>query len=125
MKLNTDFYKDNKEELMSNDEKNIIESYIEKYKNNCYEENMAENVTEKEIYYLSSCSQNILNWYQFKSDDSILEIGGNLGQLTEIFTGKCKKVTTIEPNLEKARAIAKRYENCENLEVIVRKLGRN
>ncbi len=121
MKLNLDFFKQDTKSSVSKEEKEIIDCYIEKLKNNSYEENMKKNVTEQEIYYLSSCSQNILNWYQFKKTDKVLEIGGDLGQLTEIFTNKCEKVVTVEPNLEKAKAIYKRHKDKENLEVIVRK----
>ena len=69
----------------------------------------SEKITAQEIYHLSSSSQNILNWYPFKEKDTVLEIGGNLGNLTEVFINKCKEVTTIEPNLEKAKTISKRY----------------
>lgn len=117
MKLNLEFYKKEKEIEIA--EKEIIHQYIEKFSNYDYEENFDEMITDKEIYYLSSCSQNILNWYPFKKEDEVLEIGGDLGQITQIFTTKTKEVITTEPNLEKAKAIAKRYEKEENLEIIV------
>ena len=108
-----------KKKLFGEEEKNIIEQYIEKIEGNEYEKQFPEKVTEKEIYYLSSSSQNILNWYPFKKEDTILEVGGDLGQLTQIYTENCKEAVTIEPNLIKAKAISKRYETADNLEIIV------
>lgn len=117
MKLNLDFYK-KKEENISEEEKDLINRYIQKINHEEYESQFSETITDKEIYYLSSCSQNILNWYSFKKEDNILEIGGDLGQITHTFIKQCKEVTTVEPNLIKAKAIAKRYENIPNIEVI-------
>lgn len=118
MKLNLDFYKE-KEEVITEKEKQIIEEYIEKFDNKEYEEQFSPEITDKEIQILSSTSQNILNWYPFEKYQTVLEIGGNLGEITQVFVDKCEKVITIEPNLIKAKAIAKRYENQNNLEVIV------
>ena len=118
MIFNTDFY-EKKEESISEKEKELINNYIENSDDLEYENRFPEKITAKEVYHLSSSSQNILNWYPFKATDTVLEIGGNLGNLTEIFVDKCKEVTTIEPNFIKAKAISKRYSNRENLEVIV------
>lgn len=117
MKLNLDFYKE-KEEVITEKEKQIIEQYIEKFDNKEYEEQFLPEVTDKEIQILSSTSQNILNWYPFEKNQTVLEIGGNLGEITQVFVDKCEKVVTVEPNLIKARAIVKRYEKQNNLEVI-------
>ena len=118
MIFNTEFY-EKKEEKISNSEQEIIDKYIEQYENRDYENQFSEKITAQEIYHLSSSSQNILNWYPFKEKDTVLEIGGNLGNLTEVFINKCKEVTTIEPNLEKAKTISKRYKDAQNLEIIV------
>ena len=117
LRLNVEFYEE-KEEQISLKEKELIEQYIEKFDDRSYEKRFPEEITDEEIYHLSSSSQNILNWYPFKKDACILEIGGNLGEITEVFVNKSKEVVTIEPNLIKAKAISKRYKDAENLEVI-------
>lgn len=117
MNLNLSFYKE-KEETITEKEKQIIEQYIEKFDNKEYEEQFSPEITDKEIHLLSTISQNILNWYPFQKHQKVLEIGGNLGEITQVFVDKCEKVTTIEPNLIKAKAISKRYEKQENLEII-------
>lgn len=117
MRLNVEFYEEKKEQI-SLKEKELIEQYIEKFDDRSYEKNFSEEITDEEIYHLSSSSQNILNWYPFKKDACILEIGGNLGEITEVFVNKSKEVVTVEPNLIKAKSISKRYKDAENLEVI-------
>lgn len=74
MKLNLDFYKE-KEEVITEKEKQIIEEYIEKFDNKEYEEQFSPEITDKEIQILSSTSQNILNWYPFEKYQTVLEIG--------------------------------------------------
>lgn len=64
-------------------------------------------------------SQNILNWYNCNQDDEILEIGGNLGELTSMFCKITKHVTTIEPNAINAEEISKKCEKENNLELII------
>lgn len=61
----------------------------------------------------------VLNWYPFKGESSILEIGGNAGKFTELLSKKATRVVTIENNLENAKNIAKEHENIENVEIIV------
>ena len=93
MKLNLDFYKEN-EEMLERQEKLFFEDLVDS-------------------------SKNILNWYPFEKQDTVLEVGGNFGQLTSVFTEQCKNVVTIEPSLIKAKEISKKYEQQDNLEIIV------
>ena len=118
MKLNLNFCKD-ETNTITEQEKECIKNYIEKDNQELYENKFGENVTEYELYHLSTVSQNLINWYPFNTKDTVLQIGGDLGELTQVFCNNCEKVVTIEPNIEKAKAIAKRYENRENLEIIV------
>ena len=118
MKLNLNFCK-NETNTITEQEKECIKNYIEKDNQELYENKFGENVTEYELYHLSTVSQNLINWYPFNTKDTVLQVGGDLGELTQVFCNNCEKVVTIEQNIEKAKAIAKRYENRENLEIIV------
>ncbi len=71
---------------------------------------------------LSPIRKNILNWYPFKENSKILEIGANFGEVTEVFIEKASEVVAIEENEKKAEAIKKRYEMVPNLKVITDKL---
>ena len=64
------------------------------------------------VYHLSSVRSNILSWFPFKKDCSILEVGSGCGALTEILSRKAKEVTSIELNYY-------RNKDLENVEIIV------
>ena len=79
-----------KEIDISKEKQNIINEYINKYSEEIYEKDLPEIISAEEMYYLTTVSQNLLNWYPFSKEDSVLEIGGDLGQLTGLFSKKCK-----------------------------------
>ena len=51
----------------------------------------------------SSVRRNILNWYPFKKDADILEVGAGMGSITGLLCDVAKNVTSIE--MSEARAI--------------------
>ena len=120
MKINYDFYKG--EDLYSDGsiENEIIE-YAKHYKN-------ADEVFEKDIrwpvfYHLTPIRKNILNWYPFKENSSVLEIGAGMGAITEVLCEKCKEVVSVELSKNRATSIATRNKDKENLEIIVANLN--
>jgi GT2 family glycosyltransferase/2-polyprenyl-3-methyl-5-hydroxy-6-metoxy-1,4-benzoquinol methylase len=70
----------------------------------------------------SSVRENILNWYPFKKDCTILEIGAGMGSLTGLLCDKAKKVTSVEMNSVRAKVIKARYAERKNLDVIVQNI---
>lgn len=121
MNFNMDYY--HKKIEIPKEKKDIIEKYISKFSEDIYENKLQEKISNNEMYYLTSVSQNLLNWYPFSNYEDVLEIGGDLGQITGVLCKNCNNVTTIEPQLECAQAIGKRYQNNENLEIIVGNLN--
>lgn len=119
MNLNLAYHKEENEKNLIPIEKEIIEKYIipntpEKYID------ILQNDTRVEVALaLSPIRRNILCWYPFPKNANILEIGANVGEITGLLCEKGKKVIAIEENIEKAKAIAKRYEKTTNLEIIV------
>ena len=113
MNINFKYYHEEKDKEITKTEKEIIQKYI-------YDENNNENVLENEeiIMALSPKRQNLFNWYPFNKEASLLEVQANLGEITQVFINKLKKVTVIEQSKQKAEAIGKKYENVDNLEVI-------
>ncbi len=71
------------------------------------------------IYHLSTIRENILNWFPFKKDCSILEIGSGCGALTALLSSKAKEVVSVE--LTKPRAEVNYYRNKDlnNVEIFV------
>ena len=82
--------------------------------NDCdFSEVIEENNVYEYHYLLSHLRQNLFNWYPFKKESSLLEIGASYGQLTELFTKKVKHVVSIEDSVSKAEIISKRAEDAE------------
>lgn len=94
-----------------------IIKYINEYDRKDYESILA-NDTRWEIFYnFSEMRKSILNWYDFKSDAKLLEIGGEYGALTGLFCENVKHVVCYESSELHCDAIKKRYSDIDNLEV--------
>lgn len=117
MELNLKYYNGNDNYSDGDIEDRIID-YIKKYSNN-YEKAFKEDDSWPVFYHLSSMRKNVINWYPFKENASILEVGAGMGAITEELCKKCKSVTSIELSKRRATAILERNKNAENLEIYV------
>lgn len=70
-------------------------------------------------YHLTPKRENILNWYPFKKDASILEVGSGCGALTGLLCRKGDTVTSVELTLPRAQVNFERHKDNENLEIVV------
>jgi GT2 family glycosyltransferase/2-polyprenyl-3-methyl-5-hydroxy-6-metoxy-1,4-benzoquinol methylase len=70
----------------------------------------------------SSVRENILNWYPFKKDCTILEIGAGMGSITGLLCNKAKSVTAVEMNSLRAKVIKARYAKRKNLTVVTQNI---
>lgn len=105
---------------LSDNERRLIDEYINKIPEEKYEEKFNTEVTTNEIMHLSLQPQNLINWNpNINSNSTVLQVGGNLGEITSVLCQKSKFVTVIEPNYEKGMAISKRTEKYENLEILI------
>lgn len=71
------------------------------------------------FYHFSPQRENILNWYPFESNSTILEIGAGCGALTGLLIRRGKHVTSCELTMRRAKILFQRYVDADNLEVIV------
>ena len=71
------------------------------------------------LFHLSNVRENILNWYEFKPQSTILEVGSECGALTGLLCQKGKRVVSIEPSRSKAQINYMRNKAYDNLEIIV------
>lgn len=118
MKLNLDYYKEyDKNEII--EEKEEILKRIENCKESDFSKTLDSHAKIKNILALSEIRENILNWYEFKENSTILELNANFGELTGLLCKKAQKVVSIESSKDKADIIAKRHQNKENLELVV------
>lgn len=121
-KFNLQWYKN--EDLYSDGEvedfiiKIIAENRPEDYSNAVYEQ-----FNWPIYYHLSPLRKNILNWYKFKPDSSVLEIGCGMGAITNVLCDECKDVTAVELSRKRATATLLRCREKENLEIIVGNLN--
>lgn len=120
MEINYDFYK-GKDLYSDGDIENEIIDYAKKCKN-------ADEVFEKDIrwpvfYHLTPIRKNILNWYPFEKDSSVLEIGAGMGAITGVLCEKCKEVVSVELSKNRATSIAVRNKDKNNLQIIVGNLN--
>lgn len=120
MKINYNFYSGKDEYSDGNIEKEILE-YEKEYKD--VEDIFKQDLRWPVFYHLTPIRKNILNWYPFKKDSEVLEIGAGMGAITGVLCEKCKKVVSVELSKQRASSIANRYEDKENLEIIVGNLN--
>lgn len=119
MKINLDYYK------QEQDLKEIGEEYQEVLDRveNCAKEDFSKTLDSKakikNVLALSDVRENILNWYHFKKDVTILELNANYGEITGLLCKNAEKVISIESSRKYANIIEKRHKNKENLELIV------
>lgn len=69
------------------------------------------------LYHISDIRENILEWYPFDANASLLEIGSGCGALTGLFSRKVKKVTCIELSEKRSLINAERNKEKENIEI--------
>lgn len=88
-----------------------------------YPEDLSQEYISQNSEYLvnstfSSVRQNILNWYPFRENAEILEIGAGMGAITGMLCNKASRVTAVEMNPDRAAVIKARYPKRKNLKII-------
>ena len=121
MKMNKNNLNGSKNSTNSNIE-NVISKLIKKYPND-YEEAFKEDDSYLALYHLSDVRKNLVRWYPFKANSSILEVSGELGALTDELCKKCLNVTTIASSKKHESIILERNKSFNNLKVIVGKFA--
>lgn len=76
------------------------------------------------FYHFSPLRENILNWYSFKKDCSILEVGAGCGALTGLLAHRSNRIISCELTMNRARIIYERYKEMPNLEIYVGDINR-
>ena len=111
MKTNFEFYQAAQDNI-THAEKEIVSEII----NGKTDFNASDSVGT--VLAFSEIRANIVKWYPFERNASVLEIGANFGEITGFLCETCNRVVALETSPQKALAIAKRHENKENLEII-------
>ena len=83
----------------------------------------AEEMTWPAFYHLSPIREGICNWYPFKKNAKILEIGSGCGAITGVLCQNARMVTSIELSKRRASINFERNKKYKNLEIIVGNLN--
>ena len=70
------------------------------------------------LYHLSKIRENILEWYPFDPDASLLEIGAACGALTGLFCSKVKRVVAVEASERDTAVNLEKNKKYDNLTVL-------
>lgn len=70
------------------------------------------------LYHLSPERRNLLEWYPFRREAALLEIGAGCGALTGLFCERVAQVTAVELSERRCRIIERRYAERKNLEIM-------
>lgn len=70
-------------------------------------------------YHLAPQRHMLLNWYPFRKDSSLLEIGAGCGALTGLFLEKVDSIACNELSPSRAKVINNRFNDSKNLTIYV------
>jgi SAM-dependent methyltransferase len=119
-KFNLNYYKGS--DLYSDGD--IEDTILDIVKNNTDFTDILHNIDNWAIFYhLTPVRKNLLDWYDFDKNETLLEIGGGCGAFSGMFAQKLKKATVIELSKRRADIIYNRHKNYENLEIIAGNLN--
>lgn len=116
--LNLNYYKG--EDLYCDGEvENELLEIVKKYSKSDFDKIIYERSSWEIMYHLSEMRENIVRWFEFDDNTSVLEIGSGCGAVTGALAEHSKKVTCIE--LSKKRSLINGWRNreYENVEIIV------
>ena len=73
------------------------------------------------LYHLSHIRQNIIEWFPFSKDASVLEIGAGCGAITGALARNCAEVTCVELSRKRSLINAYRNRDYDNIQIMVGK----
>ncbi len=68
-------------------------------------------------YALSDQRELLLEWYEFKNDSKLLQIGADFGAMTGLFCDRVEEVVVLEEDEDQIQFIKRRYSRRHNLRV--------
>lgn len=71
------------------------------------------------LYHFSPVRQNIVEWYPFKENASVLEVGAGCGAITGGLAKKAKSVTCVDLSRRRSLINANRNSLCDNVKIMV------
>lgn len=116
--MNYDYYQGQDLYSDGNIEDELLE-IVKKYESDEFERIINERLEWPILYHLSPIRGNIINWFDFNKDASLLEIGAGCGAITQTLTECVEHVTALDLSKKRSMINAYRNKDKENLEIIV------
>ena len=96
---------------------------VEDFIINFLKENDEKDILSKEndgaiFHNFTESRENLLNWYPFDINGSVLEIGAGMGALTKLLSEKCDRVVSVEMSQKRSEIIKIRCKDKKNVRVI-------
>lgn len=70
------------------------------------------------LYALAELRENILDWYEWNPEASLLQVGADYGALTGLFLQKTGEVTVLDPSEEALQVVRQRYRQDPKLNLL-------
>lgn len=70
------------------------------------------------LYALAELRENVLEWYDFKENGRLLQVGADYGALTGLFLTKVSEVTVLDPSEESLNVVKMRYRGDKKLTLV-------
>ncbi len=83
---------------------------------------LQENPNVDYLYALSDIRENLLEWYEFDQNASLLQIGSDYGALTGLYSRRVKDVTVLDPNEKDLSFNRLRNQKQENIRYVTGEL---
>ncbi len=92
-----------------------ILALVEKYGNNTRQA-LKENKKLPYLYALAKLRENVLEWYDFRKEGNLLQIGADYGALTGLFLNRVNRVTVLDPSEDCLEIVRRRYREVPGAE---------
>ena len=98
MKLNLEYYKEECDNKKIPEEYEEVLEKVENCETSNFSKTLGNKAKIKNILALSDIRENILNWYNFEKEASILELNAHYGEITGLLCKEAQRVVSIEEN---------------------------
>lgn len=70
------------------------------------------------LYALSDMRENVLEWYPFRQDATLLQVGSDYGALTGLYSRRVNQVVVLDPSEDNLTVNRMRHQYADNIEYI-------
>ena len=74
------------------------------------------------LYALSEIRESLLEWFEFKPEGTLLEVGSDYGALTGLYAKRVKEVTVLDPSQNNISFNRLRYQKRDNIRYVTGEL---